>query len=55
VWVKVFHKYFEEKKIQATRMEAQEEVWIQIRTMQQTIVPPPEPLGSEDGVFFSLW
>jgi hypothetical protein len=50
VWVKVFHKYFEEKKVQAARMEAQEEAWIQIRTMQRTIVPPPGPLGSEDAL-----
>jgi hypothetical protein len=47
-WVKVFHKYFEEKKAQASRTEAQEAARIQIRTMQQTILPPPEPLGSEN-------
>jgi hypothetical protein len=43
-WVKVFHKYFEEKKAQASRTEAQEAARIQIRTMQRTILPPPEPL-----------
>jgi len=47
-WVKVFHKYFEEKKAQASRTEAQEAARIQIRTMQRTILPPPEPLGSEN-------
>ena len=44
----MFHKYFEEKKAQASRTEAQEAARIQIRTMQQTILPPPEPLGSEN-------
>jgi hypothetical protein len=44
----VFHKYFKEKKAQASRTEAQEAARIQIRTMQQTILPPPEPLGSEN-------
>jgi hypothetical protein len=48
IWVKVFHKYFEKKKLQAARTEAQEESRIQIRTMQHTILPPPEPLGAED-------
>jgi hypothetical protein len=48
-WVKVFHKYFEEKKAQASRTEAQEAARIQIRTMQWTILPHPEPLGSENG------
>jgi len=47
--VKVFHKYFEEKKAQASRTEAQEAARIQIRTMQWTILPHPEPLGSENG------
>jgi hypothetical protein len=47
-WVKVFHKYFKEKKAQASRIEAQEAARIQIRTMQRTILPPPEPLGSEN-------
>jgi hypothetical protein len=48
MWVKVFHKYFEVKKVQAARTDAQEEAWTQIRTMQWRIVPPPEPLRSED-------
>jgi hypothetical protein len=48
IWVKVFHKYFEGKKLQAARTEAQEEARIQIRTMQRTILPPPEPLGAKD-------
>jgi hypothetical protein len=46
--VKVFHKYFEEKKAQVSRTEAQEAARIQIRTMQRSILPPPEPLGSEN-------
>jgi hypothetical protein len=48
MWVKVFHKYFEEKRVHTVRTEAQEEAQIQIRTIQRTIVPPPESLGSED-------
>ena len=47
-WVKVFHKYFKEKKAQTSRTEAQEGARIQICTMQRTILPPPEPLGSEN-------
>lgn len=50
MWVKVFHKYFEEKKAQADRMEAQEAVWIQIRTMQEAILPPLQPLGSKGAI-----
>ncbi len=48
MWVKVFHEYFEEEKVQATRLEAKEEARIQIRTLRRTIVPPPEPLGSKN-------
>jgi len=45
-WIKVFHRYFEEKENSQSRTERQEQARIQIRTMQRTIVPPPEALGA---------
>jgi hypothetical protein len=47
-WVVLFHRYFEMKKSQVSKSAQQEQARIQIRTMQNTILPPPEPLGAED-------
>ena len=49
-WVVLFHRYFELKKNQLSKSANQEQVRLQIRTMQNTILPPPEPLGAEDAV-----
>jgi hypothetical protein len=49
-WVELFHRYFELKKNQLSKSASQEQVRLQIRTMQNTILPPPEPLGAEDTV-----
>jgi hypothetical protein len=47
-WVVIFHRYFEMKKNQVSKSAQQEQLRVQIRTMQNTILPPPEPLGAED-------
>ena len=47
-WIVVFRKYFEEKKSQVSKSAVQEQVRMQVRTMQNTILPPPEPLGPEN-------
>jgi hypothetical protein len=47
-WVVLFHCYFEMKKTQVSKSAQQEQLRVQIRTMQNTILPPPEPLGAED-------
>jgi hypothetical protein len=47
-WVVLFHRYFEMKKTQVSKSAQQEQLHVQIRTMQNTILPPPEPLGAED-------
>jgi len=49
-WVELFHRYFELKKNQLSKSASQEQVRLQIRTMHNTILPPPEPLGAEDAV-----
>ncbi len=49
-WVELFHRCFELKKNQVSKSATQEQVRLQIRTMQNTILPPPEPLGAEDSV-----
>ncbi len=49
-WVVLFHRYFELKKTQVSKSVQQEQVRVQIRTMQNTILPPPEPLGAENAV-----
>jgi hypothetical protein len=49
-WVELFHRYFELKKNQLSKSASQDQVRFQIRTMQNTILPPPEPLGAEDAV-----
>jgi hypothetical protein len=45
-WIKVFHRYFEEQENSQSQTERQEQACIQIRTMQRTILPPPEALGA---------
>ncbi len=47
-WVVIFHRYFEMKKNQVSKSAKQEQLHVQIRTMQNTILPLPEPLGAED-------
>jgi hypothetical protein len=47
-WVVIFHRYFEMKKNQVSKSAQQEQLRMQIWTMQNTILPPPEPLGAED-------
>jgi hypothetical protein len=47
-WVEIFHRYFELKKNQVTKSAAQEQLCVQIQMMQNTILPPPKPLGTED-------
>jgi hypothetical protein len=49
-WVVLFHRYFELKKNQVLKSTQQEQVRVQIRTMQNTMLPLPEPLGAEDSV-----
>ena len=49
-WIELFHRYFELKKTIVSKSANQEQVRLQIRTMQNTILPPPEPLGAEDSV-----
>ncbi len=49
-WVMLFHRYFELKKNQVSKSVQQEQVWVQIRAMQNTILPPPELLGAENAV-----
>ncbi len=46
----LFHRYFELKKNQVSKLAQQEQVQVQIRTMQNTILPPLEPLGAENVV-----
>ncbi len=38
-----------DEKTQVSKSAQQEQLRMQIRTMQNTILPPPEPLGAEDG------
>jgi hypothetical protein len=45
-WVKIFHRYFEERLNAVSRTERQEQARIQIRTMQRTILALPEALGA---------
>ncbi len=49
-WVLFFHHYFELKKNQVSKSTQQEQLRVQIRTMQNTILPPLEPLGAEDAM-----
>ena len=53
-WVVIFHRYFEMKKTQVSKSAQQEQLRMQIRTMQNTILPPPEPLDAEDATT-ELW
>ncbi len=46
----LFHRYFDLKKNQVSKSAQQEQVRVQIRTMQNTILPPPEPLGADNAV-----
>jgi hypothetical protein len=47
-WTVIFHRVFELKKKQVSKSTAQEQLRIQIRTMQNTILPNVEPLGAEN-------
>jgi hypothetical protein len=47
-WMVIFHRFFELKKNQLSKSAAQEQLRIQIRTMQNTILPNVEPLGAEN-------